>query len=317
MQSISNTPRITVGIPTFNRSGAVIRTLSNIFEQALKFKPPTKLSIIVSDNASEDDTQVSLAEFAKTSVHESVNLVIVRNNSNLGFQGNLHRLLAECKTSYLMLWSDEDYCDISGLIRLERVLKNDPVAFAAPQLYRNGNRYRGRGFKRNILIPEVHNASGYVSGLTMSVAHVRSHQDLFESANTFSPESAYPQTEILQALIADRHRALWMPVRVGEVNQALPTQIRTQSGYGLDSIEGRIEQARREEAWLAHLSREPTRKSTVEKMRRWAVRQHSQTLVRTLTQDTSPLLRESAKQLRLPLAAYPGELWRKVARRLL
>jgi len=89
-------PLFTIGIPTFNRSHFLRRSLAAALAQTQE-----GVEVLVCDNASTDDTEaVTQAGGAKVRY--------VRNPSNLGMMGNLVRLVEEARGEYFSFLQDDD-----------------------------------------------------------------------------------------------------------------------------------------------------------------------------------------------------------------
>ena len=90
-------PRVTIAIPTFNRAswvkGGVLAGLAQTYQD---------YEIVVSDNASTDETQAVLAQF------EDHRLRVIRQERNLGLAGNWNACLAEARGEYIALVPDDD-----------------------------------------------------------------------------------------------------------------------------------------------------------------------------------------------------------------
>jgi glycosyltransferase involved in cell wall biosynthesis len=90
-------PKVTIAIPTFNRAtwlkGGVLAALAQTYQD---------YEIVVSDNASSDETQVVLAEF------DDHRLRVIRQDRNLGLNGNWNACLAEARGEYIALVPDDD-----------------------------------------------------------------------------------------------------------------------------------------------------------------------------------------------------------------
>lgn len=90
-------PRITVGIPTFNRATWLRESIESVLAQSY-----TSFRLIVSDNASDDDTPAVARSFAADGVE------YVRSERNLGAIGNIGRLVQLADTELLMILPDDD-----------------------------------------------------------------------------------------------------------------------------------------------------------------------------------------------------------------
>lgn len=92
-----NTTRVTVGVPTFNRSSLLRQTVESILRQSY-----TNFRLLICDNASEDDTKGLVASFADPRVD------YVRSDQNLGMLRNLNRVIDLATTDYLAVVPDDD-----------------------------------------------------------------------------------------------------------------------------------------------------------------------------------------------------------------
>jgi glycosyltransferase involved in cell wall biosynthesis len=90
-------PKVTIAIPTFNRAswvkGGVLAALAQTYQD---------FEIVVSDNASTDETRAVLAEF------DDYRLRVIGQERNLGMAGNWNACLAEARGEYIALVPDDD-----------------------------------------------------------------------------------------------------------------------------------------------------------------------------------------------------------------
>ena len=90
-------PLVTIAIPTFNRASllkdCVVAALSQTYQH---------FEILVSDNASTDETEEVLREFTDR------RLRVVRQKTNVGMLPNWNACLAEAKGDYIVFVSDDD-----------------------------------------------------------------------------------------------------------------------------------------------------------------------------------------------------------------
>ena len=94
--SISGT-KVTVGIPTFNRARWLRETMDSVLSQSF-----TNFRLIVSDNASEDDTPDVVRSFNDDRID------YVRSELNIGAIENFNRLIELTDTDYFVLLPDDD-----------------------------------------------------------------------------------------------------------------------------------------------------------------------------------------------------------------
>lgn len=89
--------KLTVGIPTFNRAELLTETIRSVLAQTC-----TSFRVIVSDNASDDDTPDVVRSFSDDRIEYR------RSERNIGAIGNLNRLVALADTEFLVLLPDDD-----------------------------------------------------------------------------------------------------------------------------------------------------------------------------------------------------------------
>jgi glycosyltransferase involved in cell wall biosynthesis len=97
LEKTSGDARVTVGVPTFNRSSYLGETMASILRQSYG-----DFRLLICDNASEDDTTALVASFADPRVD------YVRSESNLGMLANLNRVIDLAATEYLAVVPDDD-----------------------------------------------------------------------------------------------------------------------------------------------------------------------------------------------------------------
>lgn len=97
MNEPANAPLVTIAIPTFNRAtllrGCIELALAQSYEH---------IEVLVSDNASSDDTGTVLGEFSD---HR---LRALRQETNIGLLPNWNTCLAAAKGEYIIFVSDDD-----------------------------------------------------------------------------------------------------------------------------------------------------------------------------------------------------------------
>jgi len=90
-------PKVTIGIPTYNRSGFVRQSIESALAQTY---PDFRL--VISDNASTDDTAVVVASF------DDPRIVYTRSERNIGMTANFNRVLEFTDTEFVTLLYDDD-----------------------------------------------------------------------------------------------------------------------------------------------------------------------------------------------------------------
>lgn len=117
----SDTPEISVVIPTFNRAAMLRKAIASALAQR-----DVAIEVVVSDNCSDDDTPAVVAEFA-----DDPRLVYRRNTSNLGMVGNWRLAIFElARADWFVLMSDDDwFIDDSYLARAAAVIRQHAPKF--------------------------------------------------------------------------------------------------------------------------------------------------------------------------------------------
>ena len=96
---MTSNKKISICIPTYNRSETVYRLLTQIISFDLK----DILDVIVIDDASTDNTYQHLIGLA-----DGDDIRISRNERNVGLTGNILNCFNECKTEYLIYMADDE-----------------------------------------------------------------------------------------------------------------------------------------------------------------------------------------------------------------
>jgi glycosyltransferase involved in cell wall biosynthesis len=108
---------LTIGIPTRNRAATVGRLVETCLGQT---RPPRR--IVVSDNASDDDTFARLREFDDSS------LKIIRQSEPLSMAANWNACLRQAESEWFTLLPDDDRIAVDFVENVERALAAAPDA---------------------------------------------------------------------------------------------------------------------------------------------------------------------------------------------
>lgn len=100
-----NQKMLSICIPTYNRSNILDITLANIVSQDI-----SKVEVIISDNASTDETYQIVRKY------ESFGIKYFCNSKNLGMVYNFIKSMELATSDYLILSSDEDDVNIGNII---------------------------------------------------------------------------------------------------------------------------------------------------------------------------------------------------------
>ena len=106
---------VTVGIPTFNRAKLLRESLTSVLSQSYR-----DFRLLVCDNASEDDTEETVASFADARID------YVRSDENIGMVANFNRVIGLTETEFLVLLPDDDLLYPDHLRRTVATLLRHP-----------------------------------------------------------------------------------------------------------------------------------------------------------------------------------------------
>ncbi|HEY0796717.1 MAG TPA: glycosyltransferase family 2 protein [Acidisarcina sp.] len=110
----STKPLLTIAIPTYNRSSSINELLSHLAPQ---LKGVSSVELIISDNASTDSTPSVVEHFQCSGVA----LTYLRNETNLGMDGNFLQCFERARGKYVWLIGDDDVLVPGGL---QKILKS-------------------------------------------------------------------------------------------------------------------------------------------------------------------------------------------------
>lgn len=99
-------PILSICIPTYNRADYITKLLNSIIIQ-----DPKNIEIIISDNASTDNTQELLQEFIKKFPW----LKYSRSDKNIGFDGNMKKIIELASGKYCWTVGSDDMLEINSI----------------------------------------------------------------------------------------------------------------------------------------------------------------------------------------------------------
>lgn len=107
---------LTIGIPTYNRRNKLDNLLKQFIElsKAINIRE-YNIKILVSDNASTDDTEAMINGHIKQLQSCGYEVEYNKQEHNLGMDGNFKYIYENCKTDYLWYFSDDDILIIDSV----------------------------------------------------------------------------------------------------------------------------------------------------------------------------------------------------------
>lgn len=94
-------PLLTIAIPTYNRYGCLDKLLGVLFDQ---LKNEDRVELIVSDNASTDETSLVIARYQD----KGLNVRYIQNAINIGADANFLQCFDVSRGKYLWIFGDDD-----------------------------------------------------------------------------------------------------------------------------------------------------------------------------------------------------------------
>ena len=110
-------PKVSVGIPTYNRSGSLKRALNSVIKQTYQ-----NLEIIISDNHSTDATPKICQAFCEADKR----IKYIRQPYNRGANANFMEALRHATGQYFMWLGDDDWIDKAYIHQCLKILTERP-----------------------------------------------------------------------------------------------------------------------------------------------------------------------------------------------
>lgn len=166
MQTMNNII-LSICIPTYNGGKYIQNNIDIIINQIQEYNL-SGVEIVVSDNCSTDNIPEIMAEYQEKYpeiIHYN------RNETNLGYDGNVMKLCSIAKGRFIHLFGDDDYYSPNGLKRLYDVLvKNEDLSVLVLSNYYLRNDYYGlivsrKNLNENYLLKDkiyVNNSDNFI-----------------------------------------------------------------------------------------------------------------------------------------------------------
>jgi glycosyltransferase involved in cell wall biosynthesis len=124
-----NTPKVTIALPTYNRSELVVRAIRSALTQTF-----TDIEVVVCNDASIDDTVARINEISDS------RLRLITHSRNVGMFKNLNFGLEQARGEFFTMLMDDDYLEPTCIEALLTPWENLPaLAFSYGQYWRLEN----------------------------------------------------------------------------------------------------------------------------------------------------------------------------------
>lgn len=184
-----NRPLLTIAIPTWNRANILDEALSILFPQ-ITGKFQQEIEIVVSDNASDDHTDIVIKNKIKT--FPQLNIVHYTQKQNTGYFGNFQKSRALSNGCYFWLLSDNDHIALNLVSEIVGILKSKNPSFVFLRDWKDSKKKAtfSKLKQENYTVEEAITAFNYRTTLISSVIFLNNKTEddlLFEhfEGNTF------------------------------------------------------------------------------------------------------------------------------------
>lgn len=147
-------PLLTIAIPTYNRAGCLTELLTVLADQ-LKDEP--RVELIISDNASPDETPSLVQDF----VARGLRLRYIRNPQNVGPDANFLQCFEQAHGKYVWLFSDDDLIVPGGIAKILAYCAGAEYDLIWVSAYSFGKFHKPRPAKTRRDAVEISDASVY------------------------------------------------------------------------------------------------------------------------------------------------------------
>jgi len=125
--------KLCVAIPTFNRAEKLKKALKNLLKEILKIDHKNKISVLVSDNGSSDETENVINNYKENFEQNGINFIKKGFCKNQGFDKNLFNCYNNNDSEYIWFLSDDDIISRNAL----SIILKDINAYSPNVIYYN------------------------------------------------------------------------------------------------------------------------------------------------------------------------------------
>lgn len=118
-------PKVSILMATYNGESFLKEQLDSLLAQTY-----SNFEVIISDDASTDRTISIIDKYLK----KYSNIVLIKNNFNVGYVKNFERLISVCQNDYIALCDQDDIWDVNKvniqvdiMLQLEKKVQNIPI----------------------------------------------------------------------------------------------------------------------------------------------------------------------------------------------
>ncbi|MCT7990061.1 glycosyltransferase family 2 protein [Laspinema olomoucense] len=104
-----STPKVSIGMPVYNGARFLQEALDSLLAQTF-----TDFELIISDNASTDETETICHKYAK----QDARICYIQQSKNIGAAANFQFVLEQARGEYFMWFACDDLCDPEFIVEL-------------------------------------------------------------------------------------------------------------------------------------------------------------------------------------------------------
>lgn len=112
---------LTISIPTWNRAKLLDDLLNSLCNDLKKYKLDTRVQIVVSNNASDDNTEQVVSKYS--SLHNFISYN--KNTINIGAKSNVLKSMELANTPFVFFIGDDDKLNVASLSFILDILENN------------------------------------------------------------------------------------------------------------------------------------------------------------------------------------------------
>ncbi len=186
IKSSISLPLLSIAIPTWNRAQLLARALACLRTQIIDFK--NEVEIVISDNASTDNTQEVINNFIKSA--EGINIISYKQNKNTGYYGNFKKVRELSNGKFFWILSDDDHVQ-DGLIKLiiENIKKNKDLGLIFLDVWDNKESNTKINLQKTESVYSLINRRGYRLTLISAIIFLNIKDKDEELFNTYNNNS--------------------------------------------------------------------------------------------------------------------------------
>jgi len=185
---ISSSPKLSVCIPAFNRPDELLQVLESLAAQG-----SGNWDVIICEDKSPRGQEIAEAVGKFSRTHPEIPIHYSSNENNLGYDGNLRRLLDKAEGEYCLFMSDDDLLESGSLERIISAVSLSNIGFVL-RAWKGVHKNTGKTIeehryfsKDRLFLPGIdsvaalYRRSVFISGLTVHRETARKfHTDRFD-----------------------------------------------------------------------------------------------------------------------------------------